>query len=83
MFNFKNFLQKFVSSIDSSFNETDIEEAYYRSYYHGSSGEALIFLRSEEAAIEIETKLHNLELRKMFPGSFEMSWKMLNFRKTF
>ena len=68
VFDFKNFFQKFVNSIDSSFNENDIEEAYYRS--NSTVGDAIVLFRSREAAFEIEKMFHNLPAKDMFPGNF-------------
>ena len=65
-YHFKKFLQDFIQSIDSNFNKTDIEEAFYRD--KGVIGEGYIFLRSPEAAHDVEMKLHNLEVSTMFPG---------------
>ena len=67
VFDFKNFLQKFVNSIDPSFNESDIEEAYYKS--KPTLGEAIVLFRSTEAAFEIEKMFHNLPVKDMFPGN--------------
>ena len=68
VFDFKTFFQKLVNSIDPSFNEIDIEKAYYRS--KRTFGEALIFFRSTEAAFEIEKMFHNLPVKDIFPGTF-------------
>ena len=65
---FKIFLQKFMLSIDPSFDKTVIDAAYYRS--RNLTGEVLVYLQSAEAAVEIETKLTNVKVRDMFPGIF-------------
>ena len=65
---FKIFLQKFILSIDPNFDTTVIDAAYYRSKQ--ANGEALVYLQSAEAAVEIETKLNNVKVRDMFPGNF-------------
>ena len=64
---FKKFLQDFVQSIDPNFNKTDIEEAFYRD--KGKSAEGYIFLKSPTAAHDVEMKLHNLKVIRMFPGN--------------
>ena len=68
IFDFKTFFQKLVNSIDPKFNEIDIEEAFYRS--KPTFGDALVFLRSAEAAFEIEKMFHNLPVKDIFPGTF-------------
>ena len=68
VFDFKNFLQKFLLSIDPNFDKTVIDAAYYRSKQ--ANGEALVYFKSTEAAVEIQTKLNNVEVRDMFPGNF-------------
>ena len=65
---FKIFLQKFILSIDPSFDKSVIDAAYYRSKQ--ANGEALVYLKSAEDAVEIETKLSNVKVRDMFPGNF-------------
>ena len=55
-------------SIDPSFDKTVIDAAYYRSKQ--ANGEALVYLKSAKAAVEIEAKLNNVKVRDMFPGNF-------------
>ena len=68
VFDFKKYLQKFVNSRDPNFNETDIEQAYYRS--KPTFGEAIVLFRSTEAAFEIEKMFHYIPVKDMFPGNF-------------
>ena len=67
VFDFKKFLHQFVHSLDPEFNANDIEEAYYRSNEY--FGEAFIFLKSPEAALQIKMKIHQLKVSDMFPGN--------------
>ena len=67
VFDFKKFIQKFVQSMDPEFNTNDIEEAYYRTNEY--FGEAFIFLKSPEAALQIQIKIHKLKVSDIFPGN--------------
>ena len=68
VFDFKKFLLKFVNSLHPSFDETDIEKAYYKS--KPTVGNAIVLFRSTEAAFKIEKMFHNLPVKDMFPGNF-------------
>lgn len=66
VFDFKQFLQNFMHSIDPFFNDAVIEEAFY--FSKRKYGEGHIYLKSSEAAYELEKKLHNVKVSDMFPG---------------
>ena len=68
VFDFKKFLLKFVNSLDPNFDETDIEKAYFKS--KPTVGNAIVLLRSTDAAFKIENMFHNLPVKDMFPGNF-------------
>ena len=77
VFNFTNYLVKYIHSIDPNFDDTGIDEAYYsmkpsnnlRGDDIESSG-AFINTNKPEAAFQIESILHGKNVADMFPGIF-------------
>ena len=72
IFLFKNYLVKYIQSIDPNFNKNDIEEASYITAdvdgrYAESVG-ASILTKSPKVASELQKILHDRNVSDMFPG---------------
>ena len=71
VFKFKTFFVRLIQSIDPNFNENEIEEALYVTCDDGDNNYGnigLIFVKTSQAAFNIENLLHNREVADFFPG---------------
>ena len=73
-YRFKEFVVRFIQSLDPNFNENDIIEALYVTIDdHDDNGNVdysigLIYAKTPTAAFNIENLLHHQNTADMFPG---------------
>ena len=74
VFSFKNYLVKYIQSIDPNFQASGIDKAYYftsdepRAPEDPESAGAYVHANTPDAAFEIKRILHDKNVGDMFPG---------------
>ena len=75
VFNFTNYLVKYIQSTDPDFDDTGIDNAFYATSNNLEAGDpefagAFIYINKSETAFEIRRILEDKNVADMFPGLF-------------